>query len=57
MRSETTGIVAEILGRNSILIEISKEYIDIINWRLQPENLEKDRDVIMKSGKNGSDDR
>jgi len=55
--SGTTGVVAEILGRNSILIEISKEYIDIINYRLQPENLEKDRDVIMKSGKNGSDDR
>jgi len=55
--SGTTGVVAEILGRNSILIEISTEYINIINWRLQPENLEKDRDVIMKSGKNGSDDR
>jgi DNA modification methylase len=55
--SGTTGVVAEILNRNSILIEISAEYIDIINWRLKPENLEKDRDVIMKSGKNGSDDR
>jgi len=55
--SGTTGVVAEILNRNSILIEISKEYIDIINYRLQPENLEKERDVIMKSGKNGSDDR
>jgi len=55
--SGTTGVVAEILNKNSILIEISAEYIDIINWRLQPENLEKERYVIMKSGKNGSDDR
>ena len=47
--SGTTGVVAEILGRNSILIEISKEYIDIINWRLQPENLEKERKVIMSN--------
>jgi len=44
--SGTTGIVAEILGRNSILIEISKEYIDIINFRLHPENLEKERKEI-----------
>jgi DNA modification methylase len=47
--SGTTGVVAEILGRNSILIEISKEYIDIINWRLQPENLEKEKKVIMNN--------
>jgi len=46
--SGTTGVVAEILGRNSILIEISKEYIDIINFRLQPENLEKERKAILE---------
>ena len=33
--SGTTGIVAERLGRNSILIEISSEYIGIINERLR----------------------
>jgi DNA modification methylase len=47
--SGTTGVVAEILGRNSILIEISKEYIDIINWRLQSEKLEKERKAIMNN--------
>ena len=46
--SGTTGVVAEILGRNSILIEISAEYIDIINYRLQPENLEKERKAILE---------
>jgi len=47
--SGTTGVVAEILGRSSILIEISKEYIDIINWRLQSENLEKEKKAIMSN--------
>jgi len=47
--SGTTGVVAEILGRDSIMIEISKEYIDIINWRLQSENLEKEKKAIMNN--------
>jgi len=46
--SGTTGVVAEILGRNSILIEISKEYVKIIEERLQPENLKKESEVLKK---------
>ena len=51
--SGTTGVVAEILGRNSILIEISAEYIDIINFRLHPENLEKERKDLKYKEKGG----
>lgn len=47
--SGTTGVVAEVLGRNSILIEISEEYIDIIKSRLQPQNLEKEKKIIMNN--------
>ena len=36
--SGTTGIVAERLKRNSILIEISSEYVDIINGRIKNNN-------------------
>ncbi len=32
--SGTTGVVAKELGRSSILIEISKEYCDIIKYRM-----------------------
>jgi len=46
--SGTTGVVAEILGRNSILIEISQEYVKIIEERLQPENLKKESEVLKR---------
>ena len=46
--SGTTGVVAEILGRNSILIEISKEYVEIIKERLQPENLKKESETLKR---------
>jgi len=46
--SGTTGVVAEILGRNAILIEISKEYVKIIEERLQPENLKKESEVLKR---------
>ena len=39
--SGTTGIVAERLGRNSILIEISSEYIAIIKGRIKNNEMEK----------------
>jgi len=39
--SGTTGIVAERLGRNSILIEISSEYIAIIKERIKNNEMEK----------------
>ena len=44
--SGTTGVVAEILGRNSILIVISQEYVEIIKERLQPENLKKESEAL-----------
>jgi len=44
--SGTTGVVAEILGRNSILIEISKEYVEIIKERLQPNSLKKEGEAL-----------
>ena len=46
--SGTTGVVAEILGRDAILIEISQEYVKIIEERLQPENLKKESEVLKK---------
>ena len=46
--SGTTGAVAEVLGRNSILIEISTEYVEIINERLKPKNLEKIKKLLEK---------
>ena len=46
--SGTTGVVAEILGRDAILIEISKEYVKIIEERLQPENLKKESEALKK---------
>ena len=49
--SGTTGVIAEILGRNSILIDISSEYVDIINERFKPENLEKVKDKLFKKDK------
>ncbi|PYB68171.1 hypothetical protein DMB44_05470 [Thermoplasma sp. Kam2015] len=38
--SGTTGVVAQILGRDSILIEISSEYCEIIEERFKPENIQ-----------------
>jgi len=46
--SGTTGVVAEILGRDAILIEISQEYVKIIEERLHPENLEKESEVLKR---------
>ena len=46
--SGTTGVVAEILGRDAILIEISQEYVKIIEERLQPENLKKESEVLKR---------
>ena len=46
--SGTTGVVAEILGRNSILVEISDEYVGIINERFKPENIEKVKKKLLK---------
>lgn len=46
--SGTTGAVAEVLGRNSILIEISTEYVEIINERFKPKNLEKIKKLLEK---------
>jgi DNA modification methylase len=46
--SGTTGVVAEILGRYAILIEISQEYVKIIEERLQPENLKKESEALKK---------
>ena len=50
--SGTTGVVAEIIGRDSILIEISSEYVDIINERFRPENIEKVKERLFKKKKN-----
>ncbi len=49
--SGTTGVVADILGRNSILIEISPEYCDIIKERFKKENVKKVADMLLKKGK------
>ena len=46
--SGTTGVVAEILGRNSILVEISDEYVGIINERFKTENIEKVKRKLFK---------
>ncbi len=48
--SGTTGVVAEVLGRDSILIEISPEYCDIIKERLKKENVKKVADMLLKKG-------
>ena len=48
--SGTTGVVAEILGRDSVLIEISPEYIKIIEDRMKTENIEKVRQMLIKKG-------
>jgi len=48
--SGTTGVVAEILGRDSILIEISSDYCKIIEERLKPENIKKAQKILMKNG-------
>ncbi|MGC8483880.1 MAG: DNA methyltransferase, partial [Thermodesulfobium sp.] len=48
--SGTTGVVAEILGRNSILIEISTEYCRIIEERFKPENTQRVEKILTKNG-------
>ena len=45
--SGTTGVVADILGRNSILIEISEEYSKIIKERFEPENILKEKEKLI----------
>ena len=45
--SGTTGVVAEILGINSILIEISEEYSKIIKERFKPENVLKEKEKLI----------
>ncbi|MGC8584879.1 MAG: DNA-methyltransferase [Thermoplasmata archaeon] len=46
--SGTTGVVAEILGRDSILIEISSEYVKIIEDRMKTENIDKVCQMLIK---------
>ncbi len=48
--SGTTGVVAEIFGRDSVLIEISPEYCKIIEARFKPENIEKVVNTLVKKG-------
>jgi DNA modification methylase len=48
--SGTTGLVAEALGRSSIMVEVSEKYVDIIKRRISPDAVEDVKRLLRARG-------